>query len=55
MKPHNYIQSSYEQLKNNKENTFLDGLSIIDVLFNIGDKASLLAKKHKIRFHDSIS
>ena len=54
MKPHNYVQSSYVQSKNKKNDVFLEGLSIIDVIFNIGDKASILAKKQKIKFHEDI-
>jgi hypothetical protein len=55
MKSHNFVHPNYTQLDNNKEKFFLGGLSIIDVIFNIGDKASNLAKKQKIKFNENIS
>ena len=50
MKSHNFIQPTYEQLKISQNEIFLDGLSVIDVLFNNGKQSINLAKKHKITF-----
>ena len=50
MKSHNYIQPTYKQLKFGQDGIFLDGLSIIDVLFNIGEESINLVKKHQITF-----
>lgn len=52
MKPHNYIQTNYYQYRRDKEKKFLEGLSILDMIFNIGEEASLIAKKHKVIFNE---
>lgn len=52
IKFHDYNYPKYLQLKKNKDDIFLDGLSVMDVIFNIGDESSKLVKKQKINFDE---
>ena len=49
MKPHMFLHPYYNQNINQKKN-FVKGLSVIDILFNLGEDSTNVVKEFKVKF-----